>query len=96
MVKPLQTNSATRFMFIFNDETIFCTSDLDHMKAAVTHNDIGQFSSGEPVKIFDEEYEIEGIGIEHYSWPTNLHEARQTGTLYDYTINITIHLKELE
>lgn len=82
-------------MFIYDDETIFCTSDLDALKNAVTHNDIGQIGTGEPLNLLGNDYEIDDISIEHYSWPTNIYQANQTGVLYDYTINITIYLQLL-
>lgn len=92
MVKPFLTNSATRFLFICEDETIFCTSDLDHFKTAVTHHDIGQIGTGEPLNFLGKDYEVEDISIEHYSWPTNIFQPGQTGILYDYTISITVYL----
>ncbi len=82
-------------MFIYEDETIFCTSDLDVFRSAVTHNEIGQIGTGEPLTVLDKDYQIDNIGIEHYSWPTNIYEEHQTGTRYDYTINITIYLSAL-
>jgi hypothetical protein len=92
MIEPLATNSATRFLFICEDETIFCTSDLNHFKEAITHKDIGQIGTGEPLSLNGTDYQIEDIAIEHYSWPTSIYEARQTGEKYDYTINITVYL----
>ncbi|GAB2691895.1 hypothetical protein GCM10027037_14030 [Mucilaginibacter koreensis] len=92
MISPLATNSATRFMFIYEDETVFCTSDLDHFKKAITHREIGQIGTGEPLSIYNTDYQIEDITIEHYSWPTSIYEPKQTGEKYDYTINITVYL----
>ncbi len=96
MLKPFETNAGTRFLFVYDDETLFCTSDLDAFKAAVTHSDIGQIGTGEPLNVLGTDYQIEDIGIEHYSWPTNIYEPVQTGILYDYTISITVYLTALD
>lgn len=96
MLEPFSTNSGTRFSFIYEDEIILCTSDLDYFKEAVTHSDIGQMSTGEPLNVLGEDYEVEDISIEHYSWPTNVYQPEQKGKLYDYTINVTVYLSDLD
>ncbi|WP_158827574.1 hypothetical protein [Mucilaginibacter lacusdianchii] len=94
MIKSTETTTAARFMFVYNEEIIFCTSDLNAYKKAINPHDIGQISSQDQVLIHEEAYTIESIQIEHYSWPMDHPTPNQAGQPYLYTINVTLNLSK--
>ena len=95
MIEPASTSAAARFMFVSEEEIIFCTSDLNAYKTHIHPHDIGQISTGDQITLREKFYAIDSIQIEHYSWPMNGHVINQTGVLYPYTINITLNLSAL-
>ncbi|MBS7564809.1 hypothetical protein KHS38_10365 [Mucilaginibacter sp. Bleaf8] len=95
MIETTSTTAAIRFMFVCEEEIVFCTSDLNAYKAYIHPHDIGQISSGDQLEVSDKPFNIDSIQIEHYSWPMEGHVLNQVGVLYPYTINITLNLSRL-
>ncbi|QJD94954.1 hypothetical protein HH214_03195 [Mucilaginibacter robiniae] len=95
MIESTAATSAARFMFVLEDEIIFCTSDLNTYKEYINPHEIGQISTGDHIEIYDISYLIESIQIEHYSWPMDSQVFNQTGHPYLYTVNITLNLSKV-
>ncbi|MVN91564.1 hypothetical protein [Mucilaginibacter aquatilis] len=95
MIEPSFTTIAARLLFVCEEEIIFSTSDLNAYKKHIHPHDIGQMSTGDQIYIGKKLYNIDSINIEHYSWPMEGHIINQLGTLYPYTINITVILTAL-
>lgn len=95
MIEATNTSTAARFTFVSEEEIIFCTSDLNAYKTHIHPHDIGQISTGDQIELREKPYSIDSIQIEHYSWPMEGHVINQVGTLYPYTINITLNLSPM-
>lgn len=94
MIESTTTTSAARFMFVYNEEILFCTSDLNAYKSTINPHEIGQISSDDEINLHGESFIIDSIQIEHYSWPMDHQVANQSGDFHQYTINITLNLSK--